>query len=150
MSVIRLNFQNNHGNPSSVEPYHGPERDQPNSDDTNLRGSQQGCSLKNMFLKTLQNSQKNTCVVVPFSLKLHAWGLYIYWKETPIQLLFLWILQKILITLLLHFFFYKNLITLLFTEQLRETASIILLKEKKHTLQSKLERKKLRYTVMSY
>ena len=137
MSVIRLNFQNNHGNPSSVEPYYSPESDQPKSDDTTLRGSQRGCSLKNMFFKTLQNSQENTCVVVPFSLKLHAWGLHIYWKETPIQLLFLWILQKILVTLL-------------FTEQLRETAFIILLKEKKHTLHSKLERTKLRYTVMSY
>ena len=66
MSLIRFDFQNNHGNQSSVEPYYSPQSDQANSDDTIFRGNHRNCSLKKVFLKILQNSQQNTCVRVFF------------------------------------------------------------------------------------
>ena len=66
MLLIRFNFQNNHVNQSSVEPYYSPQSDQPNSDETIFRGSPWCCSLKKVFLKILQNSQENTCAEVSF------------------------------------------------------------------------------------
>ena len=42
----------------------------------NKKGSSnRTCSVKNMFLKTKQNSQENTCTRVYFSIKLQPWGL---------------------------------------------------------------------------
>ena len=32
------------------------------------------CSVKKVFLKISQNSQENTCVRVPFLIRLQAWG----------------------------------------------------------------------------
>ena len=66
MSFIRFNFQNNHGNPSSGA--YIPQSVQVNSD-TIFRGSHWSCSSE-VFLKILQNSQKNTCVGVSFLIKL--------------------------------------------------------------------------------
>ena len=78
MSLIRFNFQNNHGNPISGEPYHSPQSDQANSDDIIFRGIHWSYSLKNVFLKILKKSQENTCIGVSFLIALQAWGLQIY------------------------------------------------------------------------
>ena len=47
MFIIRFNFQNSHGNPSSGECYCNPQSGQPNSNDTIFRGScHRNCSIK--------------------------------------------------------------------------------------------------------
>ena len=38
----------------------------------------QRCSVKNVFLENLQNSQENTCARVSFLIKLQASGLQLY------------------------------------------------------------------------
>ena len=43
------------------------------------------CSVKKVFLKISQNSQENTCVSVPFSLKLQAEACNFIKKETLAQ-----------------------------------------------------------------
>ena len=43
------------------------------------------CSVKKVFLKISQNSQENTCVNVPFSLKLEAQACNFIKKETLAQ-----------------------------------------------------------------
>ena len=60
MLLIRFNFQNNDKNQDSVEPYDSPQSDQANSDDTISRDKNRSCSLKKVFLNTLQNSQERT------------------------------------------------------------------------------------------
>ena len=82
MSLIRFNFQNNHWNPSSGKSYYSPQNGQPNSDAIIFRGSHWSCSVKRV-LKFWQNSQKNTCVRVSFSMKFQALGLQLYWKWDP-------------------------------------------------------------------
>ena len=51
MSLIRFNFQNNHGNANSGEPYHNPQSGQQNRTDTIFRGSHRSCSIKKSVLK---------------------------------------------------------------------------------------------------
>ena len=45
------------------------------------------CSVKKVFLKISQNSQENTCARVSFLIKLQAWGLQLFEKETLAQVL---------------------------------------------------------------
>ena len=63
MSLTRFNFQNNHENQSSVEPYYSPQSYQANSDNTIFRGSHRSCSLKKVFLKMLHAkfTEKHQC-----------------------------------------------------------------------------------------
>ena len=44
-----------------------------------------GLFYKKVFLKISQNSQKNTCAKVSFSIKLQTWGLNFIKKETLVQ-----------------------------------------------------------------
>ena len=53
MSLIRFNFQNNNGNPSSGELYYNPQSGQPSSKDTTFRGSHRSGLRKKVFLKFL-------------------------------------------------------------------------------------------------
>ena len=41
------------------------------------------CSIKKVFLKISQKPQENTCVGVPFLIKMQAWGLQLDYKKTP-------------------------------------------------------------------
>ena len=43
------------------------------------------CSVKNVFLKILQNSQENTCVEVSFLIKLQAWLVTLLKKRFPVN-----------------------------------------------------------------
>ena len=43
------------------------------------------CSVITVFLEILQNSQENTYARVSFLIKLQAWGLQLFKKETPAQ-----------------------------------------------------------------
>ena len=63
MWVTRFNFQKNHGNPTSGEPYYYSP--QSGLKKRFLRGS-----VKKVFLKILQNSQENTCISVSVLIKL--------------------------------------------------------------------------------
>ena len=48
---------------------------------TIIEAAVQRCSVRNMFLEILQNSQKNTCVRVSFLIKLQTLGLQLYEKK---------------------------------------------------------------------
>ena len=54
----------------------------------------QKCSLKKVFLKVLQNPQKNTCARVSFLIKLHASGLQQFYKRDSGRSVFLWICEN--------------------------------------------------------
>ena len=84
MSLIRFNFQTNHENPSSGEPYYSPQSGQKNSNDTIYRGSHRSCSIKKMFLKILQNSQENTSVRVSFLINCRPEVCNFIEEETPV------------------------------------------------------------------
>ena len=45
------------------------------------------CSIKKVFLKISQNSQEDTCARISFLIKLQAWELQLYKKETLAQVL---------------------------------------------------------------
>ena len=52
------------------------------------------CSVKKLFLKISQNSQKNTCARASFLIKLQAWVLQLYYKRGSSTGVFLWIFQN--------------------------------------------------------
>ena len=54
------------------------------------------CSVKRLFLTVSQKSQENTCVNVPFLIKLKASGLQLYLKIDSDTGVFLWILWNLL------------------------------------------------------
>ena len=43
------------------------------------------CSVKEVFLEISQNSEENTCARVSFLIKLQAWALQLYKRETLAQ-----------------------------------------------------------------
>ena len=61
-----------------------------------VRSSHRRCSVKEMFLRILQNSQEGTCARVSFLIKLQVWGLQLYWKRDSGTGVFRWILQNFL------------------------------------------------------
>ena len=42
------------------------------------KATTKGVLWKKVFLKISENSQENTCAIVSFLIKLHAWGLQLY------------------------------------------------------------------------
>ena len=92
MSLIRFNFQNNHGNQSSGKPCYSPQSGQQSSNDTIFRGSHRSCSIKKVLLKFFAKfTGKHHCSSLFFN-KLQAWGLQLYCKrDSRDSGVFLWI-----------------------------------------------------------